>query len=272
MRRFFPLVLAGLSALAVSAQSPTINKGGIVNGASFAGGQAVAPGSLISIFGTQLASSTALADSIPLSTKLGGVTVTFNNHDAPLLAVTAGQINAEVPLEVLPGSAPGMVNVVVTRDGVTSAPQSVQINAAAPGAFVHATSSGKFYAFAVNFHDNSLAWPSGTANISFPQHPAKAGDVLIIYSTGLGKVSPAVADGHIPTDAKLHVPADTPSVLVGGMSVPVLGSALSPQFVGVYQINIQLPSGVPTGDNVSLQIKSGGVTSPAASASIAVSQ
>jgi uncharacterized protein (TIGR03437 family) len=270
MKRFLPLIPVCFLALAVNAQTPAVSSGGIVNGASFAAGQPVAPGSLISIFGTQLAASTASADTIPLSTKMNGVTVTFNNKDAPLLAVTSGQINAQVPWEVLPGTAPGMVNVVVTRNGVPSLPQAVQINGAAPGAFVHATNSGKFYAFAVNFADNTLAWPTGTANISIKQHPVKAGDVLILYATGLGEVDPAVADGHNALDGKLHTPTAAPQVLVGNMPVKVLGSALSPQFVGVYQINIQLPSGVPTGNNVSLQIKSGGVTSPAANASIAV--
>jgi uncharacterized protein (TIGR03437 family) len=273
MKRFFPLIIfLGLLAVVASAQTPVISKGGVVNGASFAGGQAVSPGSLVSIFGTDLAAGVKSASSIPLSTSMEGVTVTFNNHDVPLKDVTPGQINAEVPWNVLPGGGPGMVNVVVTRNGVTSMPLAVQIAPEAPGIFVNAVSSTLFYAWAVNFSDkNSLPWPAGTApKNKTPQRPAKAGDVLIIYATGLGEVNPSVPDGHNALDGKLHVPTTAPEVLIGGIKAKILGSALSPQFVGVYQINAKIPTGVPTGNNVSIQLKSGSVTSPASNASIAI--
>jgi uncharacterized protein (TIGR03437 family) len=124
----------------------------------------------------------------------------------------------------------------------------------------------------VNFSDkNSLPWPAGTApKNKTPQRPAKVGDVLIIYATGLGEVNPSVPDGHNALDGKLHVPLTAPEVLIGGIKAKVLGSALSPQFVGVYQINAKIPTGVPTGNKVSIQLKSGSVTSPAANASIAI--
>jgi len=138
--------------------------------------------------------------------------------------------------------------------------------------FVNAVSSSLFYAWAVNFSDkNSLPWPAGTApKNKTPQRPAKVGDVLIIYATGLGEVNPSVPDGHNALDGKLHVPLTAPEVLIGGIKAKVLGSALSPQFVGVYQINAKIPTGVPTGNKVSIQLKSGSVTSPAANASIAI--
>jgi uncharacterized protein (TIGR03437 family) len=93
---------------------------------------------------------------------------------------------------------------------------------------------------------------------------------LIIYATGLGEVNPSVPDGHNALDGKLHVPTTAPEVLIGGIKAKILGSALSPQFVGVYQINAKIPTGVPTGNNVSIQLKSGSVTSPASNASIAI--
>ena len=273
MRRFFPaIILISSFAIAVSAQTPVISKGGVVNGASFAGGQAVSPGSLISIFGTDLASGVKSASSVPLSTSMEGVTVTFNNHDVPLKDVTPGQINAQVPWDVLPGGGPGMVNVVVSRNGVTSMPLAVQIAPEAPGIFVSAGGANRFYAWAVNFSDsNSLPWPTGTApKNKTPQRPAKVGDVLIIYATGLGEVNPSVQDGHNALDGKLHVPIKPTEVLIGGVKAKVLGSALSPQFVGVYQINAKIPTGVPTGNDVSIQLVSGNVTSPAGNASIAI--
>lgn len=96
------LLLALAGATSSFAQTPTVLDGGVLNGASFSKGQPVAPGSLVSIFGTGLASKLATADSIPLSTNLGGVTVTFADlPPAPLLAVVPG----------VPGQSDDQINV-----------------------------------------------------------------------------------------------------------------------------------------------------------------
>ena len=84
------------------AQTPAINSGGIVNAASFAPGQPLAAGSLVAIFGVQLAPGLAQADTVPLSTSLSNVSVSFNGIAAPLDFVSAGQINAQIPYEALP--------------------------------------------------------------------------------------------------------------------------------------------------------------------------
>src|SRR6478672_13149821 len=105
----------------VYAQTPSVAAGGVLNGASFDRNMPVTPGSLISIFGSNLAATTAMADSIPLSSVLGGVNVKVNGIDAPLNGVfhtaDGDQINAQLPWNVPAGSA----QVVVTRDGVPSA-------------------------------------------------------------------------------------------------------------------------------------------------------
>src|SRR5512135_3485096 len=91
----FGLVALLLVTLA-NAQTPAVNAGGIVNSASYSTG-GVAPGSVVSIFGTNLADHTASAGSTPLPTSLANVTsVTFNGVTAGLYFVTSSQINAEV--------------------------------------------------------------------------------------------------------------------------------------------------------------------------------
>ena len=89
-------------------------------------------GSLVSIFGTNLASTSSAATSVPLSTSLGGVKVTFNNIAAPLNYVSGGQINAQMPFELTGSST---AQVVVTNSGAASAPQTVQVASIAPGIF-----------------------------------------------------------------------------------------------------------------------------------------
>src|SRR5512132_3639305 len=120
---------------ALYAQTPSVAAGGVLNGASFDRNMPVTPGALISIFGSNLAATTATADSIPLSTVLGGVNVKVNGVDAPLAGVfpsaNGDQINAQLPWDVQSGAA----QVVVTRNGVASAPQSFQVAPFSPGIF-----------------------------------------------------------------------------------------------------------------------------------------
>lgn len=254
MNRLYLAILLCCCIGASDAQTPVVATGGVVNAASNA--PMVAPGSLVSIFGSQLASDMASADTIPLSNTLSNVSVTFNTVPAPMLFVSQGQINAQMPWGVLSSGGSGVVNAVVTRDGVSSAPQAVQIAPISPGVFA-SSQNGQSLGIAVNFNDNTLAWPSGSVPGA---HPAKAGDVVTIYATGLGAVDSPIQDGHNSLD-KLRLTTNPPTVLIGGIGAKVLGAALSPQFVGVYQVNIQLPQGVPTGNSVSLQIQIGGVTS-----------
>ena len=253
------IVLVG--AAVCSAQTPTVIAGGVVNGASFAKGQPVSPGGLVSIFGTGLVSKLAEADTIPLSNKLGGVTVTFADlPPAPLLAVVPGvpgqsddQINLQLPWEI--GTGTGTVNVMVTNANGTSMPVAVNFAPSMPGIFT-ASAGGQLYAIAVNNSDSSLVWPMGLAANA---HPATAGNVLIIYATGLGAVNHTPEDGGLPS--VLSSTIATPTVLFGGVPATVLFSGLAPQFVGVNQLNVKVPAGVTAGSAVPLQIEVNGFTS-----------
>jgi uncharacterized protein (TIGR03437 family) len=157
--------------------------------------------------------------------------------------------------------------VVVTVDGVgSSQPTPVPIGPFSPGIF---TTGPAFRAIAQNNSDGTLAQPAGSVP-GLTTHPAKHGDVLIIYATGLGAVDSPPDDGAAAGQIQRNTLA-TPIVLVGGMSASVIGTALSPQFVGVYQVAIFVPASAPIGDAVSLQIQMGGILSPA-NVTMAVSQ
>ena len=264
MKVTYLTILVLVAAVAGYAQNagnpPAVSGGGVVNAASFAAGQPVTPGSLVSIFGSNLASGTAVADSIPLSSSLSNVSVTFNNVPAPLLFVSTGQINAQLPWDVLAGAASGTANVVVTSGGTSSAPVTLPVGQFSPGIF--AIDFGVGQAIAIN-SDGSLAAPAGSIP-GIPTHPAKIGDPtsVIILATGLGALDSTPANGANSLDA-LRRNITTPVVLVGGQQAQVLFSGASPQFVGVNQINVVLPAGTPTGDKVSLQLQVGGITTTA---------
>jgi uncharacterized protein (TIGR03437 family) len=261
MKWLLALVLLGVAAFG---QTPVVSPGGVLNSASFDKTVPVAPGSLISIFGSNLASTTAVADSVPLSTELGNVSVTINGVAAPMHDISHqasfDQLNVQLPFETLPGTA----QMIVTNSGRTSASTPIQVGPFSPGIFTIPPGTGN--AVAVNNADGSVAAPAGSIP-GIATHPAKAGDILIIYADGLGAVTPTIKDGAASTDTVRNT--DTkPVVMVGGMAVDVLFSGLS-TFVGVNQINIQLPAGTPTGSAVPIQIQVGGLTSPT-TATIAV--
>ena len=248
------------AAATAFSQAPVVATGGVLNSASFSLNQGVAPGSLVSIFGTNLAAGLALADTIPLSTSLGNVTVKFNGIAAPLLfvshsAANGDQINAQLPYEVPTGNA----QVVVTNGATSSAPANFNVTSAAPGIF--AVNYGVGQAIAYGNNDGQLAAPVGSIS-GLTTHPAKIGDpnTLAILATGLGAVNPPVTTGNAVTDGLVHRTVVDPVVLVGGVEAQLVFSGIQPQFPGVYQINIIIVAGTPTGDKIPLQLVMNGIT------------
>lgn len=239
------------------AQQPVVAAGGVLNAASNAKNVAVAAGSLVSIYGTALASQLALASTIPLSTSLGNVSVTFNNIPAPLLFVSGApqQINAQVPWELAGNSS---AQIVVTNAGVASAPVSVPLTTAAPGIFSVGSGVGQAIAYG-NSTGIIAAAPGAIPGLTTA--PAKIADpqTLAILATGLGPVDPPVQTGNDVTDGQLHQCATMPTVTVGGVPAQVVFAGMTPQFVGVYQVNIVIQPGTPTGNAVPLQISMNGI-------------
>jgi uncharacterized protein (TIGR03437 family) len=258
------LVLLLVGAVAAQSQTPVVSPGGVVDAAAFQ--SPVAPGALVTIFGSNLASGLAVADTIPLSTSLSNTTVTFNGIPAPLNFVSAGQVNAQMPWNVLSSGTVGTAAIVVTSNGNVSTSVSVPVGPFSPGIFSSGTQ-----AIAYGNTDGIIAAAAG-AIPGLTTHPAKINDplTLVILATGLGAVNPPVQTGNNVTDGVAHFTATTPTVTVGNVAAQVVFSGMSPQFVGVYQLNIVIAPGTPTGDKIPLQISMGGVTTPS-SITIAVS-
>jgi uncharacterized protein (TIGR03437 family) len=249
-------------AAGVSAQAPVVVQNGVVNGASFTAGQPVAPGSLVSVFGDNLASSLASASSVPFSTELAGVTVQFNGIPAPVrdtipgTATSRAQINTQIPWEALGGQSQGAVSVVVTRGGVASAPQQVQLGMTGPGVFT--TPLGVGFAIVVN-PDGTVAAPVG-AIPGLLTRPGRRGEAVFFYANGLGPVDPPGVNGADSLD-RLRATVNPVSVIIDGISVTPQFAGLAPQFPGVNQINFVIPQGTRSG-LVPIQVEVGGVRSP----------
>jgi uncharacterized protein (TIGR03437 family) len=273
----FGLVLVGATGAIAQSNPPTIAPNGVLDSAANTTG--LAPGSLVSIFGSNFASSLSLSSTTPLSTQLGGASVTFNGIPAPLTAVIpAGnpaisndQINAQLPWNVVPSGASGTATVVVTtQNGGSSAPINVPIVPVAPTLFT-LNFAGFVQAIAVN-PDGTIAGPTSSIVPGLPSRPAKVGDAggLIFYANGLGPVTVTPNNGDVPPAGVMSHTLNEQQVVVtvGGAQVQTIYSILTPQFPGVYQVGVFLPPGTPTGDGLPLQIQIGSLMSNQATISV----
>lgn len=230
---------------------PVITPGSVVNAASFAPAPIpVAPGSIITILGANLAQSTATAASSSLPTSLAGATVQINNLNAPLYYVSGTQINAQVPYETPLGPA----TVTVSTPSGTSASQAVNVGATAVGVFEYGGTRG-----IVTNQDGTLNGPS---------NPEARGNVVVAYLTGQGAVDPPAVTGQPASATVLSRVTSPASATLGGVDSPVLFLGLAPTLIGVAQANIQIPANAPTGSDIVLVITVGGQASNTTTISI----
>ena len=229
------------------ANVPTVHQGGVVHAASFTPNGALAPGSIISVFGANLASASAGASSLPLPKTLAGASLQVGGFEAPLFYSSGGQVNAQLPFELPPNSRPQLI--VKGADFVT-VPETITVATARPGIFT-TTQDGKGQGVIMDVN-NRLA---DAAN------PAKASDVVVVYCTGLGATNPAVRSGETAPTSPLAKVTTPVTVTIGGQPATVQFAGLTPGFVGLYQVNVQIPSGINPGSSVPLVISQDGVPS-----------
>jgi uncharacterized protein (TIGR03437 family) len=211
---------------------PVINA--VIPSAGVSDARVVAPGSLVSFYGSGLAASTAQFTTLPFPTQLGGTTIASGTVALPLLSVSDGQVNAYVP-----PSLSGLVNVTL-KNLIGQHTTTLLVAPAAPTLF-SLSKSGSGPASALHVNGTVVSTTS----------PATAGEYISLYATGLGNTTAA---------AGLDVAVLTPQVTVGGTQAVVTFAGRAPGFVGLDQINIQIPAGV-AGAAVPVVASSGGRTS-----------
>lgn len=238
-------VAIGLDA---GAPVPVVKPGGVLNAASFASDPLVAPGGLITIYGDLLADGAALPSTTPVPTELSGAQVRLGDQLLPLFYSSNKQINAQVPF----GLAVNTTLQLVVRHGDTiSVPSDLSVAVAQPAVFA-TNQQGTGQGAIVNGVTNVLAEVA---------HPVHADDVVTIYCTGLGTVSPEVGLG-VPASTTILSRTTSPvTVQIGGKKATVNFAGLAPGFVGLYQVNAVVPAGV-TGDSVPVILSASGQSSP----------
>jgi uncharacterized protein (TIGR03437 family) len=235
--------LSGAAVFTVTPVLPSTSAAGIVNAASSL--PAIAPGALISIYGSNLAAANSQALATPLPTALSGTSVLIGGTAIPLLFVSPGQINAQVPYETAPGTA----SLVVQSNGASGAPVQIQVAAVGPGVLMP---EGVNHVLAVNLADGSL---NQTAS------PALPGQYVTAYLTGQGQVSNPVATGAPAPASPFSVPVGAGQVKIGGQPADVQFAGLAPYYVGLLQLNVLIPD-VAAGEQP-FEVSIGGVTANA---------
>jgi len=255
---------------AQTATAPVVTA--VVNSASYS--IPVLPGSLISIFGSNLAGVTqsAAASVTPLPTILGGTSVSVNDVPAPLLFVSPGQINAQMPFPGV-GFPAVSASIVISGPGGVSQSSTFPISYAAAALF-SSDSSGCGQAAALNIRAD------GTGSVNSTTNSAAPGDYLALYGTGLGILQFPPADGTAATGADrlssglgvslgdaataayLGNPAETAEL------EPAYAGA-APGLVGVGQVNVQIPMNTRNGCSVPISVDaSGQLLSPTVTVSV----
>lgn len=221
--------------LNVSTSLPNIDR--VVNAASYLDG-GIAPGELVTIFGSSLGPFTGVGATIQngfIGTSLANVQVTFNGYPAPILYAGAGQINAIVPYEIASYSS---VSVEALFGTARSNPVTLPVESSATGLFTaNASGSGPGAILDLNYHLVSTS------------NPVSAGSYIQVFATGQGQTQPAGVDGLIePVTLPLPAPILNSTATIGGLPANIVYVGAAPGLVaGALQVDLQVPAGLPSG-------------------------
>ena len=221
-RRILNVLALTVALASVASAQPAVSA--VLNAASYSA--VVSPGCWVAIFGNNLAPAPATAATVPLPTMLGGVSVSIAGLAAPMLFVSANQVNALIPFEAtIPAN--NVVPVMVTSPG-GSVTYNIRLTRDAPAIFTrNGAGTGRAFVFDPKFQAvDTIA----------------AQDVVVLYAAGLG---PADSSGHA---------ADEVEVYIGDRKAQVLFAGLAPGLPGIYQLNVMAPA--PATDR--LYLRSGG--------------
>jgi uncharacterized protein (TIGR03437 family) len=241
------LTTSGFTALAwnydASVAPPVVKS--LVNAAD--GTQPVAPGGLVSIYGQNLSPINIATKEIPLPTALGDSCLTVNGVAVPMLFVSPTQINAQLPYNL-----DGNVTMILRTPGGVSDNYNFTMLSAAPKVFLSGVAGT----------DSNLPtiFRAGNGQLVTLSNPVHPGDTLVIYLTGMGRTYPEVDDGVPAPSSPLAWASIPPDVDLAGVSLPVLYAGLTPEQIGVYQINVVVPHWVSKGFSQPLKITQGSVS------------
>ena len=219
----------------------------VTNAASFASG-AVAPGEMVTLWGTAIGPATPAAAEHDFSNSLpdwaGNTIVYFDGVAAPMVYSSAGQVNAIVPYSVS-----GTTAIQVEYLGTKTAPLTVPVASAAPGLYSCPGAPLKPVVVQGYLRGSRTSCDSDWT-------PVDRGTYVTLFLTGEGRTTPAGVDGAMPPAGTFPKPAQDVQVTIG--QIPVAPEFTGEIYAGVLQVNVLVPADAPSGA-VPLTVTVGGV-------------
>lgn len=250
------LAVLALSTLAAAEQAgkgvaPAYSAAGVVNNANNLAG-ALAPNTIVTLYGENLAYQTRGLSTgdlnqgrLPTTLAGTGVRVLIQNIPAGIYYVSPNQINLLIPAELLPGPA----RLQLIQDGRAGPEVQIRLRSAAPALYQLDA-------------DTAIAVRAGGV-LATAAAPARPGEVIVLYATGLGEVLPPLAAGEIPRAAAPLKRLSEFRVFLDGLAVDpsnILYAGVTPGFAGLYQVNLRLPA--TTGKDPEVRLAVGEELSP----------
>ena len=193
----------------------------------------VAPGGLVSVWGTGMSPTSVVASQVPLPTSLNQSCLSVAGTPIPLVFVSPKQINAQLPNNVL-----GNETISLHTPGGVSNTLNFTVSSTAPSVFLYQPDAKTAIPDVYRAENYQLVTPT---------NPVRINDTLVIWLTGMGATIPVVDAGQpAPTDP-LAEASSQPTVTLGGYKLKLDYAGLAPGLAGVYQINVEVPFGVPAG-------------------------
>jgi uncharacterized protein (TIGR03437 family) len=237
---------AGRQVVALLDEVPYIAPAGVRSAAGETPSGAVAPGSLISIYGASLALYPEVGPRNPMAQALGGATVRVGERLLALAYSAPDQINAWLPYDLPEGNH----TLVVSRESYPDATAEFKVARNAPGLFSRAIES-KLFALAAHEDGSPL----------LPESPARRGELVSIYATGLGPYERRPVYGFLLPAAPPYRLVDLVEVFVGGRLVRHEFAGGAPGYAGCDVIRLRITDELPRNATVELRVRVAGAES-----------
>ncbi len=235
------LTMSSPHAITANMQAvPFIAPAGIMSAAGATPDGTMAPGSVISIYGNSLAPTLQVAATNPLPQSLGNVTVTIGNYILPLLFVSPGQINAQLPSELVDGT----YTLLVQQTGQSDVSGQLTVSRDAPGVFTQTNPQQAPLALALHQDGTVVTFDS----------PAIHGETISLYGTGFGPYATTVVDGFFVPATPTNSVSDSVMLNIGAIVKAPDFAGAAPGMVGMTLVQMKITDDLPAGTTVNLSV------------------
>jgi len=234
---------------------PTLSPGGTLNNLNPLVGGALAPGTIAQVYGSGLAAAPVSTGILPLPTLFDKTFAQVGAYQAPLYFLSSGQLNVQLPNQL---TASQQIPILLSVNNALTLPITLDIVPTAPGVL------SDFKGPTPPSTQNGAHIIAQHANFSLvsSSSPANPGEYLVMYLVGLGATVPSVASGVPAPSLTLAKVTNPVTVTVDSLPSTVLFAGLTPGFVGLYQVNFQVPTGAHSGDDVVTVTQNGVAANP----------